>query len=494
MYIPNNQSKLETQMNVEFLRFIDKDTYLKMLILEYLKLRPYYVPANEIAGNFNITYKKSNMMLLDLKNEMDTYFKDNESSIDFIRGKGYFLEVHDDTDLRGFITELIYKNPMIVLLHDIIFKRITSVQKYCQEKFISESKLKKDLSKLKKSVEKLDISIDRNKMTLIGPENKVRFLIFTFYWKVNKDAWPFEYINENEIVSSVNEWSYVQQLNQIEKRKLVYHIAIWKLRIAQKNFIENSDVYEGKVFQKFKQEMEKADLIRTSNIHEFHGLFDVFKVFNFLPNMEECFCEELSNYVPEAVQTSVVLDLFEKKFFQISDMRVYKQTKMFLFSTHTMVKISPNLEIDELGNSYIRYINTLVPKLSERMKFFINDLQNNLQSNIFDKERLLNIRYCMIFYLANKLTVYEKKIYVLFETELNSYIRNYQRDILEYILQKTYNVSVLFEEELPPEVSPDLIVSNLRMYDTNDNLRVTVSRNLTLYEIIHIHIAIRNLH
>lgn len=423
------------------------------------------------------------MLLLDLKEEMSNFFKLNECSIDFTRGKGYRLLLSPDLDLKNFISYLIYRNPMVILLHDIIFRKISSTYTYCQERFISESKLNKDLSNLNKTAEQFGVSIDRKKMTLIGEEARVRYLIFLFYWKGNKLMWPFEYISEKEICDKIDCLSCVKQLNTIEKRKLLYHVAISRLRISQKNISKPRKEIPGTIYKEFKEDIARTDLIRTDNESEICALFDIFKVFSFLRSMRTCFLEELSYHSNEAAQTEIVLSLFQREFFYIEDKETYILLQSFLFSVHTLAKMSPNLEIDELGNSYLRYLKARTPNLLTKVRGFVTKLKIDSESATFNNDRFLTLYYCMIFYLLNKETIYEKEVTILFETELNLYIRERQRRNLKYILSQTCNATVLFEEELKRDTKIDLIISNLNSIEYKKNTVVNVSKKLVSSDI-----------
>ena len=188
--------------------------------------------------------------ILEIKEEYDKKTQNN-LKIEYYKIKG--IRITDfSNDFEDFKKYIVQNSQTMILLHDIINQQIVSVTNYCQQHFLSETTVRKNIKRIKQTCQ--EYGIDLEHLRLVGDERKIRFFIALFDTMVSrKDYYELEGINYEELGILFDD--FIEQsgfsISDIKKQKTLNIFLIHLQRIGynqhvsvQKEFKESLMTHE----------------------------------------------------------------------------------------------------------------------------------------------------------------------------------------------------------------------------------------------------------
>lgn len=224
----------------------------------------------------NVVQVTSRTIRNDLK-ELDTILKKHGGGIKSVRGTGYLLQIHDDTEFWKVL-----KEDSITLggipatpearVHYLIKKLLLTdgyvkLENIANELYISKSTIQNDLKDVKKILQKYGIGLKKSPnygLKVEGEELKLRFCISECIY--NHRETEFEWLTDEQgILPKEKIWSIRMiildqmkenglNLSDIAVKNLIVHIAIAYIRIQTENYVfiynhELKEIYQQKEYQ-----------------------------------------------------------------------------------------------------------------------------------------------------------------------------------------------------------------------------------------------------
>ncbi len=437
--------------------FLTADVDLEIKIVQYLFNADRFVSSTELSNVFNEAVPKVTKVLQKLEEDIDEH-SDSKIQLVKVKRSGIHLVLESEIDMKEFISFLLLKSPLVVLLDDLFSNKFISVVNYSQNNYISEATVRRYLGKLRSYLTQYHIDIQERDFSIEGSEKQIRIFMLLFYWRINQGVgWPFKYVSERNVEKIVDvlcdEKKELSQVSKIERRRMMFYIAITLVRTREKKGgqliteINNDNLLWEHFFDEFLE--LKKELYLDKGEIKFH--YEIWKIFLWVNNIDDIIDQEKKEQTEVANSVQIVLNRFQEKFFSMSPSTI-KQIEPFLFSAHTVAKLFKNITTDLNGYHYLRKINLYFPELKKRLTSFLKELYISTKNEIFLEENYLIIQYWMIFSHFNQAYMYERKTNMLLETDVPRVLWTPFRQIIEEHFDSKYNIEVFtsdmdFEKE-----------------------------------------------
>ena len=270
-----------------------------------------------------------------------------------------------------------------------------------------------------------------------------------FYWRINQGVgWPFKYVSESNVERIVDylcdEKKGLSKVSRIERRRMMFYIAVTLIRTREKQYIKMShdlEIENNPFFNHFFENFSKLkkEIFLSRDELLFH--YEIWKIFLWTNDINRIINLEKKEKTSISESVDIVLSIFQKDFFALSE-DVIKQIEPFLYATHTAVSLFENLITDLNGYHYLKKIERYFPELNRRIRAFIESLYEMTKNKIFLEENYLTIYYWMLFSHFNKAYMYEKKSNILLETDIPKVLWAPFRQIIEEHFDSKYNINL----------------------------------------------------
>ena len=428
--------------------FLTADVDLEIKIVHYLFNADRFVSIAELSNFFNEPSPKINKVLQKLEYDIETY-DDKNIQLLKVKRSGIHLTLSSEIDMKEFLSYLLLQSPLVALLDGLFSNKFISVVNYAQNNYISEATVRRYLGKIRSYLEQYKIDIQERDFVIEGSEKQIRIFMMLFYWRINQGVgWPFKYISESNVERIVdylcNEKNGVSKVSRIERRRMMFYIAVTLIRTREKKYVKMNNELEienNPLFNKFFEYFSLLNKEIFLNKDEIMFHYEIWKIFLWTNDLDKIISQEKEEQTIISNSVNTVLDVFQEKFFVLST-DIIKQIEPFLYSTHIVVSLFENLITDLNGYQYLKKIDTYFPELKKRIANFIRFLYEMTGNKIFLEENYLIINYWMIFSHFNKSYIYEKKTNLLLETDIPQVLWAPFRQIIEEHFDSKYNINV----------------------------------------------------
>lgn len=428
--------------------FLTADVDLEIKIIHYLFNADRFVSIAELSTFFNESSPKINKVLQKLEYDVEMY-DDKNIQLLKVKRSGIHLILPSEIDMKEFLSYLLLQSPLVALLDGLFSNKFISVVNYAQNNYISEATVRRYLGKIRSYLEQYKIDIQERDFVIEGSEKQIRIFMMLFYWRINQGVgWPFKYVSESNVERIVDylcdEKNGVSKVSRIERRRMMFYIAITLIRTREKKYVKMNNELEIENNPLFNKFFECFSLLRKEiflNKDEIIFHYEIWKIFLWTNDIDKIIDQEQEEQTIISNSVNTVLDVFQERFFVLST-DIIKQIEPFLYSTHMVVSLFDNLTTDLNGYHYLKKIDMYFPELKKRIVNFIRFLYEKTGNKIFLEENYLLINYWMVFIHFNKAYVYEKKTNILLETDMPQILWVSLRQIIEEHFDSKYNINV----------------------------------------------------
>lgn len=270
----------------------------------------------------------------------------NELEISYLKTKGIRI-IDYKNEFDDFKKFTIQNSPTIILLIDIINHKMTSVSKYAQQHFISETTVRKSLNRIKQTCQ--DYGIDIQRFQLTGNEEKIRFFILLIFKMTGRELfYQIEGIDSKKVEDVfANLFSKMPiKLSKMKKIRLINRFLVHLQRI------------------KFNKKVSfNEDIIIQLKRHEYYSavskLFHNFLVFDETEITFYFYAITLDHELHRNEVTNIVYNYYKK-----NDLPIFKNTIIIFNKIDPLLKPLPP-ETKEILIQNLFYINYLTSKYSD---------------------------------------------------------------------------------------------------------------------------------
>lgn len=471
---------------------ITEDELLEINIALYLAEQSNFVSTEQLISIFNFPEKRLRKIVNTLQKDLID-FNEGEQVITVIRNKGVFFDVCLNDDLKRFIAFLLNKNRTITLLSEIIFGRVTSISDYSSQFFIGESTIKRQLSDLRIFLKRYNLEISRGSYEIVGEEKQIQLFLYLFFWRITRGVvWPFDSIDENQMKLDVN--NLISQLNvknitEIDKRRLMFYLAINKIRISQsRTQLKNNTIDRENLGLQLNLEIAEDSRAKYEDVELYYQFFQSIG-----------FTGDSNHDIKDSeatIATNKFMQFFEEKFFLIPGEH-RKEVETWLFYCHSFSKQFVNFGCDINGYDYSEYINKYCKNLNIKLIEFIRLLKKETNLPLFEEEQYLSTHYMMIFAKFDKLPIYEKKIRIVLESGLPFFARDFVINQIKSYLGKKYNIELIDARFLEGNEKVDMALVTIPIKEISKKYEkaqlITINRDLSLNDLKKIEMKILSL-
>ncbi|EOI6507390.1 TPA: helix-turn-helix domain-containing protein [Enterococcus faecalis] len=428
--------------------FLTVEVDLEIKIVHYLFNADRFVSITELSTVFDEAVPKITKILQKLEDDIENN-KDENIQLLKVKRSGVHLALSSEIDMKEFISYLLLSSPLIALLDALLSNKFISVVNYAQNNYISEATVRRYLGKIRSYIEQYGIDIQERDFSIEGSESQIRIFMMLFYWRINQGVgWPFKYVSESNVERIVDylcdEKNGLSRVSRIERRRMMFYIAITLIRTREKKYIQMNydlEIENNPFFNKFFENFSglKKEIFLSKDELLFH--YEIWKIFLWTNDIDRIINIEKKEQTSISQSVDTALSIFQEKFFTLSE-DVIKQIEPFLYATHTVVSLFENLTTDLNGYHYLKKIERYFPELNRRIREFIKSLYEMTKNKIFLEENYLTIYYWMLFSHFNKAYMYEKKTNMLLETDIPQVLWAPFRQIIEEHFDSKYNIKV----------------------------------------------------
>ncbi|NSU70618.1 helix-turn-helix domain-containing protein [Enterococcus faecalis] len=428
--------------------FLTVEVDLEIKIVHYLFNADRFVSITELSTVFDEAVPKITKILQKLEDDIENN-KDENIQLLKVKRSGVHLALSSEIDMKEFISYLLLSSPLIALLDALLSNKFISVVNYAQNNYISEATVRRYLGKIRSYIEQYGIDIQERDFSIEGSESQIRIFMMLFYWRINQGVgWPFKYVSESNVERIVDylcdEKNGLSRVSRIERRRMMFYIAITLIRTREKKYIQMNydlEIENNPFFNKFFENFSglKKEIFLSKDELLFH--YEIWKIFLWTNDIDRIINIEKKEQTNISQSVDTALSIFQEKFFTLSE-DVIKQIEPFLYATHTVVSLFENLTTDLNGYHYLKKIERYFPELNRRIREFIKSLYEMTKNKIFLEENYLTIYYWMLFSHFNKAYMYEKKTNMLLETDIPQVLWAPFRQIIEEHFDSKYNIKV----------------------------------------------------
>lgn len=180
--------------------------------------------------------------ILELKKDYDKN-TDNQLYIDYLKIKGIKITDYSN-DFEDFKKFIIQQSQTMTLLNDIINQQIISVTNYCQQHFLSETTVRKNVKRIREACQVY--GIDLIHLKLVGDERKIRYFIALFDTMVSRETYfSLEGVNYQELNKQFDDFFEKAEfdVSEVKKQKTLNIFLIHLQRIGFNQFVSVHDKF-----------------------------------------------------------------------------------------------------------------------------------------------------------------------------------------------------------------------------------------------------------
>jgi hypothetical protein len=470
--------------NFAYIELLTSDLLLERKIALFLDLEERYLSLEEVAMKFDVSIKKIRRVVRLLQEDIFEY-NHHGFTFSICKSKGILLKVPIDDDLKHFLAFITQKSPLIKMLEKICLNDFGSVRDYAERYFFSEATIRRRLKKIKRFLNQFDIDLARETVVFEGNEQQIRYFMLLFFWRLYSGiSWPFQYIDESEVEQIVNELitlnnKYNNEITRLEKRRMMYYIAIVKIRIRKKNTMSMLPVWEkakinNDFFQEFSQLFSSFNGSLCTKPAEISLHYEIWKSCSWVPNVKAAFDVEKNNGSEPAKASMLFFDYFKEHFFEMTEAEKESATE-FIFCIHTLCFNFKKFKSDINGYYYYRRIQKYYPKLKLRLEHFIDVLYEQSGYSLFLEKNFLVTHYSMLFSHLKRINEYERTIHVTIETELPNMLSELLYDQVYGMFSRKYNIYLDSPNKAEAKEKADVILTTVPLRETKS---VSTEKNI----------------
>lgn len=340
--------------------FLTADVDLEIKIIHYLFNADRFVSIAELSTFFNESSPKIHKVLQKLEYDVEMY-DDKNIQLLKVKRSGIHLILPSEIDMKVFLSYLLLQSPLVALLDGLFSNKFISVVNYAQNNYISEATVRRYLGKIRSYLEQYKIDIQERDFVIEGSEKQIRIFMMLFYWRINQGVgWPFKYVSERNVERIVDylcdEKNGVSKVSRIERRRMMFYIAITLIRTREKKYVKMDNELEIENNPLFNKFFECFSLLRKEiflNKDEIIFHYEIWKIFLWTNDIDKIIDQEQEEQTIISNSVNTVLDVFQERFFVLST-DIIKQIEPFLYSTHMVVSLFDNLTTDLNGYHYLK--------------------------------------------------------------------------------------------------------------------------------------------
>lgn len=486
---------------IDHFQFISPDEHLEIKIANYLNRRHRFVTVSELSKEFESSSDKIRNILRTLKKRVRSFQDSRYLVFIYSKKQGVLFTTPDDNNLKSFNSYIISQSALIQLFLSISCYDFRSVTNYAHNSYTSESTVRRQLNQIRQIIRRYDLDIAKNSYELIGSETQIRYFLFLFFWRIYRGLnWPFSSINEQSVeyaIISMSKKGLLKILSPIENRRLMFYIAVTRLRLRNKNHIANNymTVNSSELEQNF---IVNFDMISDSKYYpkeEAHFAFKFCLGLNWLKDTFTQFEFERESNSDIYHTVTIFFSNFETKFFKIPSERM-GELSLFIFRVHLVASMFSNFDSDMNGFLYDNFLSKYYPNLKEKLSFFINELEE-FPDPIFHETDFLLIHYSMLISLLNLQTSFEKKVFLGFDSSLPKSLQLNQIDRIGSYFKNFFNFEIYQIEDIRDPSKIDIIVTSVSLNEYTQlfpNAQVlSISRTVGVNDLLTIEKALLNI-
>lgn len=454
-------------MEKEILELLDKKNKFSCLIIDFSQSENDWLSVYNLSLRLDLNQRSIQRYIHELEEKIDEFNLETGANVSIEYNKFKGIRITYGTSAAFKLKNYIIDNDdTITLLNQLIFSKISSIKKYSEDNFISEYSLKKSVMKIEELLAGFRIHLSKHKTIFEGRERNIRMFIYIFLWTLYKDSeWPFDYISEEKIYSSVDNFSKTGQLNftSINKKQMAYLMSVNLLRNKKKYYIKKDDEWDDYVnLEALKKDpiviqgMENYQYYLENDIYFLLLLIQMkYRIFKSDLLRERIFSYHKKKNSDVYHMTEQMMTLFEEKFFKIPEDR---RDVFFTYSfcAHLFCRVFKSIRFDIDGYD-ILVKNDTSPQLLNKLDDFLEQLASEQGSPIFLEKPFLIRKYFLLFSYFKTTTLYEKKITIGIDSDLPFFIReNIKKDIIKNF-ENRYNLELVESDGM----NIDVILTNM---------------------------------
>lgn len=220
--------------------FLVKQDVEKYRMLNVIKsLPPREVNLSNISSRLQFTYQKTYNIfqaLLEDFTEVAPEIDPSDTKIESID----FSKISVDT-YRLYLV----KNSVVFQAFNYgLTSANPSFESFSSDHFTSKSTLNRRMSKFRAFLKNFGLKISNSTLEIKGNEKNIRWMAYYVYWYTyHAQEWPFSLIQENSIDQIISKAGLTFD-NPIVHFQLKYFLAISRIRIIKRNYIEELPYYD----------------------------------------------------------------------------------------------------------------------------------------------------------------------------------------------------------------------------------------------------------
>lgn len=440
-----------------FEELFDRETFLqRRMILLLNEKNGYWVTREWLSEALDLS-KRTTLSIINSLAEKVADLHSENFSLQLSKGKGVRLTVAIDADVYNLVTEIVKGCSTVVLLKTLILDEFQSVRHYALTHFTSESTVRRDLAKVRRMLTRYKVKISRDTFQLEGEEYQIRMIMVIFFWSIYRgSSWPFTYIDEQLLEGYVEEildsdFTVYPNIPYAYKKQLVYIFAEAIIRTRKGNILQMPTELEKKItsntlYPIFEKQLCISQGVINTKQSEIPFFFLVWLS---MSKTIDVFKEPLINtlYQQQAQQntqifsaTDLMVNRFQDEFFPIEEDE-FLRFRNYILSGHFFARYFKGFNTDMTGNTYKAIFKERYPRMTEKMRRFIEALHEESNNPIF-----LEADFLMIPYLKNALYLdepckYEMPITVLVESDMPNLMTKNYIEQLQGHFNYLYNVT-----------------------------------------------------
>ena len=264
--------------------FLVKQDVEKYRMLTVIKsLPPREVNLSNISSRLQFTYQKTYNIFQALLEDFADVAPDIDSSDTKIESID-FSKISIDT-YRLYLV----KNSVVFQAFNYgLTSANPSFESFSNEHFTSKSTLNRRMSKFRAFLKNFGLKISNSTLEIKGNEKNIRWMAYYVYWYIyHAQEWPFSLIQENSIDQIISKAGITFD-NPIVHFQLKYFLAISRIRLIKRNYIEDLPYYNV-VFdnQQLGEEILTHDdypIVPLDALHNENKLINLFRKTAFQPS------------------------------------------------------------------------------------------------------------------------------------------------------------------------------------------------------------------
>ena len=468
-------------------KLVDSTTLLEVKLAKELdKTSQRWLTTND-AGNILQVNKAATLRVIEKLNRDIYDLGEDGIELTVSKGKGIQFNIRNDKDIQVLIAYIVSKEPAVQLLEAIFKEEIYSVTQYAQQNYVSEATVRRNINKIRSYFDDFDVTISRVTAKLEGDEKQIRLLMMIFYWRVYGGVtWPFDSIAEQELSEMSKRLLYSVIRSDIEIphlfiRQISYYFAEAVLRTRKKNFVNDKEkkiceVAQGYRYERFKEILEKECIGKINILDEeiaFHytvGLSMSAPYHMLISSTIDDIIEDhrkRNTLIFQAVELS--MEKINSYFFTKSEINLDTSlTRYSLFSCHCFAYVFKNFKSDMNGLVYNNYFQNNYPTLSMKVHDFLKELYELSSNEIFLEQRYLLLPYIKIITQDIEPVYFEKKIYVILESDMPILITTHVIKKIEFYFKKKYHIKFLEFPKKKIAESVDVVITTATTKNLNN--------------------------